>query len=60
MMWISFFAVLALSSAFFPATIHENGTHFEKLNMQFDFIVVGGTVLLHWLPPQKLTVRGGV
>jgi hypothetical protein len=32
----------------------------EKLNMQFDFIVVGGTVLLHWLPPQKLTVQGGV
>jgi hypothetical protein len=42
-MWISFFVVLALNSALCRAAIHENVADLEKLNLLFDFIVVGGT-----------------
>ncbi|KAF7357765.1 Alcohol oxidase [Mycena venus] len=41
-MWATLFIALALGSTFCRGAIYENVAELEKLNMQFDFIVVGG------------------
>lgn len=41
-MWSIFLTVLALGGTLCRSAIHENLADLEKLNLQFDYIVVGG------------------